>query len=1132
MLHMILGGAGCGKSVRLMQEIRRAAESGKTVYTLVPEQFAFTYDKRLYDALGPVCFNKIRTRSFRALTAEILESAACEPRDAADEVVKTVTLHRILQRLAKGDALHFYRRHAAKPSFQDEMAAQLAELMQSGAAPEDLLTAAGQTEGILAEKLRDIALIYADYLRVLDEHGLRDVLRDPVTAAAAANGSAYFKNCVLFFDEFESFTGDERDMLEVMLHDAETLWFALRTDDIDEPDFGRFDAVSRTARWLRMEANTAGLPLDTELLTKQHRFHDPSLAYLSRNLFQQQECEHGFPDESAVTLTEARDITLETEYAAAQIHRLLTDGMRAGEIAVVVHDLEKYGALLEASFRRYDIPFFMDLQRSVLHTAVMKLPVCLLALMQKSTTEQILMLMKTQLSPLSPAQAAMLENYAYIWDTEGEQWDKPFVPETDPGGMIEPLRKALMGPVHAMRNACRSKTGEPLTGAAYCEALYRCMEDMNVPQSVIMLAAKLKDQDDVQGGRALRQLWTRFTELLDALHDALADTPVTPQQLSDLMTAVLRGNHIAAAPQTLDAVVVQSSAAARYDAPKAVFILGVNAGEFPAEIKQTGFFTETERGLLLKAGLDLSRSVRDLHADEQLIVYKALSAASEKLWLCWALADETGGTLLPSALIDEVLTLLPKSKCISAAALGAAFYVTTKAAAYYSFVQDYDTSDTERETVREMLSQMSEEQDRLSRLYRSTDPARLKMHDAAKMRQLTGDALYMSATLIEETVKCPFRGFCKGALHLNLRQKRSLNPLSGGNLVHYCMERLFTEHPERDDFLAMDRAALAAHAKTCAEDFLRENLGGNSGRAHRMLQNYARLTRRMVRLLEHTQNEMRQSEFAPSGCEMVIGRLGEETGTRAYTLTLANGMQLVLNGKIDRVDLYTENGTEYLRVVDYKTGKKQFQLADIYYGLNLQMLLYLFALLDDPQTYPDAAPAGVLYMPAGTPASDRERDAPGTADDYLTEYFCMKGIVLKDIGILSKMERELAGVYIPAAASGEGTLTKESSVFTPQQLKNLRRHAESVVRACAEQYAAGEIAPNPMLRRSAADTSYYDNACDYCDYRSVCGVDPAHTAQKRLPLTKAESEKAMREIMDGEEAESDAGMDSRTESGD
>ncbi|HAG14259.1 MAG TPA: hypothetical protein DCG49_10435 [Ruminococcus sp.] len=450
--------------------------------------------------------------------------------------------------------------------------------------------------------------------------------------------------------------------------------------------------------------------------------------------------------------------------------------------------------------------------------------------------------------------------------------------------------------------------------------------------------------------------------------------------------------------------------------------------------------------------------------------------------------------------------------------MGAAFYISTKRAAYFSFAEDYVLSPAERASVQAMLGADPEEADRLNALRRKSDPDRLRIQQPDLMRKLTHGKLTMSASRIEDTIQCPFMGFCKHGLRLYERQKNDLNARSAGTLVHECMERLFREHPDRDDFLSMRKEDLHAHAVRCAEDFLQQHLGGRDYKPKRFLMQFDRTVNRMDALLLHTQEEMRQSQFLPDACELVIGRVQDQVGTAPYRLELPDGTVLFLNGKIDRVDITEQDGKRYLRIVDYKTNQKKFSLGNIYYGLNLQMLLYLFALLDDPTYYPDAEAAGVLYMPAGSPAM-QNRDTVKDRAAYISEYFRMSGTVLLDRGILSKMEEHIAGVYIPAKCinaddpDAAPEMTKESQVFTKEQLQRLRKYAEDLVRDCAACYAAGNTAPNPM-RGGSSD--YYADACAYCNYHSICGVTDDDTACMRRALPPAKANAAMLAVMNGE----------------
>ena len=1117
MLHMILGGAGCGKSTMLRQLIREKTQSGCLVRTIVPDQFAFTYDQRLYDVLGAELFHRCRTTTFRFLTEEILEQAAKAPNDAAGDAAKIVLLHQMLKSLCKSHALRFYGRQAEKSGFLDALMEQLSSLMQANITPSQLLEAAGNTTGVLSDKLQDIARMYADHLADLESHGLRDVQKDMALAAQEAEKQHYFKDAVIVLDEFESFTGDQLALLHSMLRDAAEVWIALRTDDPNAPKYSRFDMVNRSCQRLREMAKGLGQDVAVRMLTKSYRFRHPSLTHLSRYIFAPKL--QRFDGETAVTIVEARDITLEVEYTAAQIRQLLMQGdIQAKDITVVMQDLPQYGSLLENAFERYEIPYFMDLRRSVLHTAVMKLPLCLLELMRKSTTEQILLLLKTQLTPLSPEQIGTLENYAFTWSIDGEQWDKPFVSSTDPKGIAETQRLRLMDPILKMRRAVE----QAQDGATICELLYRCIEEMECLQKAAGMAKGMQSLEEAQTGRAMRRLWDRMSDVLEALHAVLLDVPATPLQVKGMLEAVLRRNHIAVPPQTLDAVMVQPVSMARYDDPKVVFILGVQDGQFPAEAAVGGFFTELERHTLQQQGIEAFRLTSDLNAAAQLTAYKALSAASEKLWISYALADEAGSKQEPSPILQQIgVMLLPGVRRQRAADMPIEFYVSTTAAAYYSFVQDYHVSEADRATIRTLLESQSGEAARLERLYHQQNPERLRINDPKRMQKLLGTQFQMSASRLDEILKCPFRGFCRTVLNIKPREKQMLDNRSIGTLVHFCMERLFARCPDRSAFTAMTSDDIRQHVEQCAERYLEEQLGGKEGKTPRFLQNYSRVTERVCGLMAHTQEEMQQSQFWPDSCEMKIGKMEEQEDVQAYQLKINDTVTMQLRGSIDRVDLYEQGGKQYVRVVDYKTGKITFSLSDVYYGMSLQMLLYLFALLDDPQCYPKAEAAGVLYVPASSPEYKRQRDDAQSVEEFTHAYYRMNGMVLNDMEVLKAMEKDVAGVYIPAAvvkdSAGQPTAALDveaSSVFTPEQLRRLRSYVEQLLQDNLQSFVQGDVAPHPLC-----DKKDDFDACKYCAYESICGIESSQIGYCRNRMSEKEAEAAMHAILNSKESD-------------
>lgn len=1088
MVHFITGGSGTGKSTALIKALGAyLPDATARVLTLVPEQYAFTYEKRLYAALGAGGFNSVFAGTFRSLTGRILEESSEQALDVASDVAREVTLYRVLREEAPKLKILKGARSGGTGLLR-QLASEIESFIRSGTAPAQIQQMSGETTGMLSGKLEDFSKIYERYLTKLGELGVRDTRSDTVRAAKILHEHAEeIPPALYFFDEFDYFQEDEYALLEEILPHAEEVYITLRTDG-EEPEagYGRFAVTEGTLRRLTRFLDERHLPWERRALEQPVRFESPSLSHLSRYIL----TDHtpAFEGQSDVTIVTAPNTTLESDYTAAKIRALMEEGARGEDIMVLMHDPHSYGPLLQTAFERYEIPYFLDLHRPPLHTAVMRAPLCVLSLLHRTTTDDVLTLLKTSLTELSDDEAARLENYAYEWDIEGKAWERPIPENTDPKGQFEPMRVRLLGPILRAREEIPKRKTD---GAFLCELLYDCLSGMGVPKRVSALAARMNREGDVEGGRAVRRLYERFTELLDAARDATEGVEMTVLELKAILEAVLELDEIPVPPQKLGTVTVQSAAAARYEAPKYVFVLGCNEGVFPANAESGGFFTESERVQLAERGLKISGTIKELGDMERLTAAKTLSCASKQLFVGVPRATESGDSLAESPLIEEIRALLPGTPEIRAEECGVSFYVRTKAAAYDCLTRDYEATETELATVRAYLESNPEEHGRLERLRTLKDPQALRV-ESKLMKRLTGSEMQVSATQIENTAKCPFMGFLRHGMRIQPPQKHDLDRLQTGNFIHKQLETLF-KTKSREEFLSLTPKQLKDFTEETAQKYLEENFGGDAWRSERFLAQYKRLTESLARLLDHTQKEMSQSKFYPDACELVIGipHEGSEEDEKIapYTLTLPNGVQMFLNGKIDRVDTCTVDGRSAIRIVDYKTGAKTFDLGDIYYGLNLQMLLYLFALLEDKNMYPDAEPAGVLYAPAGAPSpvrKDEEKDLD--TDEYINKHFRMKGILIRDRALLSCMEERIEGVYIPAKLAEDDikcTDEKTTQILTPAQLQNLRGYVEDLLCEKMGSYLEGNVAPSPLQTKSGSGKSL---PCDYCDYADICGA--------------------------------------------
>lgn len=1085
MLHIIIGGAGCGKSTRLTGLLRQAYEQGERIYALVPEQYSFTNDLKLYEALGPAAFNQIQSLSFTSLARALFQQYGGRSGEYADDLTKTILLYQSIRELSDRSAFCYFDRQAKKPAFQDAAAQAITELRRGSISPEALLIQTEKLGGRLREKAADLAVLYGDYDRRLTEKGYKDSLTDITEAAALCAGNGHFTGSVIFLDEFESFTGDQMEFLDMLFAQAKEIWIALRTEDPEAPPFSVFDATNATYRRLLALARKHGTGYELLRCDTPYRFRHQDLAHVSRNILRP--VQQQLPRAENIRIFEAKNRYTEADCACAHIRRLVREeGVRYADIAIVTHQLEDYAGVLESACSRYAIPFHLDRKISCMHTALLRLLSAVLELISENRprTEVLLRYAKTRLLGIPCEKTARLESYCYTWNVEGMMWLEPFTAGLEEDSEIEALRQQLVEPLVQLQEACRNQPVRTV-----CRELYRFLSDMHVPSNISGLAKTYQEAGCMPEAAALKALWGSTMDVLDALCRVLGEETLPLSRFRTLMQALLSRISYSTPPQSLDAVLVASAETARLNAPKYTFVLGVNEGFFPSQVHSTGLFTDADKQQLEARELFLSRSTEALMGDERLIAYKTLSSASEGLYLFYPLSDEAGGSRSPSALIRQIQDMFAAPLLQIAEQEDPCMYAATPRAAYDLTVQGFYRHTVEGASIREALASDPVYGPRLASLDTLSLTPDHRIFRTEQIRSLFGNRLYLSATRLETYNLCPFRYYMNYGLGIRADRKKEINPLETGNLAHYCLEQLLTGCPDKEAFDALTGDEITGRVEAAAQHYLEQQLGGSFGKDARFASNFRRITAGIPPLIRHLQQELAQSDFRPVSMELKLSR---EDGSMPVTLTTPSGVELILGGKIDRVDLYEENGTQYVRVIDYKTGKKEFDLGKLLYGVDMQMLLYLFSITEPEGKYSGAVPAGVLYVPAGGLTCSRERNPEDTdLEAYINKQYLMNGVLLRERSVLTAMEHQLAGIYIPATLAKDDPGTGEpklksasgSAYLTRAQFANLRAHARQILTDMAEQLYGGRIPADPLMIGQSSP-------CSYCDCGEICGNVP------------------------------------------
>ncbi len=1085
MLTLILGGAGCGKSYEMMNRIENAVKDGKNVHVIIPEQFSFEFDRTLYERLDSVLFNRIEVLSFTRTAKDIFIRYGGLKGRYADDTVKNVMMFRTLAELSERGELCYYGKQAKSPAFVDSGLDIVKELTLSGVTAEQLTDCVERLDETVRDKAKDIALIYSEYARMLRQSGYKDSRGDITEAAARASKNGYFDGKTVFIDAFKSFTADEYAMLKAAISQSESVTVCLPTADEQTTEYSVFETVNKTVNKLVRAAEDAGVSVQKVMLKQPFRFKNPELAFYSENLLRN--VRKKFEGScKAFMVYRSADCYGEGDFVCSEIRRLvMEEGYSYGDIAVLARQKETYSPVMESAFERYGIPFYTDESRTASHKALFIFVRTALSLAagKKNSSEDRLRYMKTGMLGLTDEEIGIIEDFCYKWNIEGDMWEKPFEHDNTQFG-AEQIRKRISEPILELRRACADTDGKGI-----CSALTTFFDSVQLRGNLQSFFENCSSEDAaaLSAAREVKQLWELLCGLLETLDKALADTKISLEGFAELFSSAASRLELSSPPQTLDCVRFVAAHTARLSEPKAVFALGANEGLFPYAAKQEGLFSDRDRLALEKAGITLSGGAAEKLAEERFTAYFSLSQASERLYVTYAVSDVSGKQLYPSLVITQAEGMFGKDVVTSFEKRGLLSFCTTAGAAYYQYVQNYKRDDEDSASLKAALQGIPEYAERLKYL---KDLENSSEHYLSKEigGKLFGKQLSLSASRFEDYRKCPFKYYCEKGLKIYPPEKVEMNSPSRGSAIHYCLCGVLREK-NRAEFIAMSREDMEGLIKKHLKEYYNSDMvGGDYGKSRRYKAAFRRLADTVADILERLSEEFRQSEFMPEEFEYSFGREGSKE--EPLTLVTPNGITVYFEGMVDRIDVYRKEEKTYVRVVDYKSGVKDFLFEDLLYGINMQMLLYLFAITDQSSTgkFSKALPAGVLYMPAKDAAAGLERDD----DDIrkaLNDTYKMKGTVLYDNDVITAMEKECGGVFIPVKKSKDG-YSSYSKLVTKKQLDNLRKYSYELLTETADNLAGGQIEALPLADEKGR------LPCEYCDYRSICGnYPPVHTRQ-------------------------------------
>ncbi len=1101
MLKILMGRARTGKSERVLTEIAKAGreKQPRRQLLIVPEHASHAAEVDVCRACGDTASRYAEALTFKLLASRVLSITGGGADVTLDGGGKLLTLQRALTELAP--VLKVYCRPSRRSAFLESLLAVMEELIAYAVAPETLAEKVADIPGESGDKLRDIALIYGVYLAKLYTDG-RDARDRMEKLEEKLEESRYIDGTDVYLDGFSYFTGRELRILRILLRRAENVTVTLLGDATDRE---LFRESLRVRDQLVEEAKDAGVLCRVETMTPSRA--EIALDFVERRFFGESGAWGGESD--SIRIFASSNAYAETERTAAEILRLVREeGYRFRDITVTARELSAYEGVVETVFARYGIPLYSARRSDILRQPLTAL---LLGALDAATGgfeyEDVFRFLKTGLAGISAEECDLLENYALVWDIHGAMWVRDAAWTAHPEGYgteWDDLSRARLDTVNTLRERVRA----PL--AALCEglkresarekveALYGYLTEIRLPERLEEQTKRLFESGEMQRAEETAQLWEILCGVLDQFVAILGDAAIDGAEFARLMRLVLTQYSVGTIPAALDRVSFSEMTRNDRHTVRALFLLGANDGVLPAVETGGGVLREEDRLALEERDIRLApHGMAILHIELQNL-YAALAQPTQRLYLSYPMFDGAGAELRPSFVVGRLQKLCPSielkiegadKEYRLSAKIPALAYAGEHigGAAWQWFEQDASLRGT------------------LDAMRRAADDTRGRLSQEA-VRSLYGERITLSASRMDKARSCHFAYFMQFGLRAKERVAAGFDAPQRGTFVHDVMEHTLRAAEDAGGLKTLSKEKLHELTRRSINEYIVRKLPDLGEKTARFRYLLRRLCESTYRIMDEVAEELTESDFVPMAFELSFG--GKDGALPAITVR-EEGMEVRVNGQVDRVDGWLRDGKLYLRVVDYKTGKKSLDLAELCYGLGVQMLLYLFALEREGSEVFDGreiVPAGVLY----TPARDEILRAPRNVDEQTLRQKMQKelrrsGMVLRDAEVLRAMEHgaldEPHRLPISVKRDKDGNVQLGGDYLaTAEQLGKLSRYVDKLLRDIGRETQSGNIDADPCVR------SPQENACMWCPYAAACHFEPGHGGDRweYIPKTDAD----------------------------
>ena len=1086
--RIIYGRAGTGKSEYCYREIAQKIKKENKILIITPEQFSFTAEKKLMDAIDTQAVFNAEVVTLSRMAYRVISEIGGKNETNLSKCGKAMLIYSILSN--NKNELKFLGKTDENVDMLDTA---ITEFKKHGISVEQLKQEIENQEDIyLKNKLQDLNVVYSGFEeqlagKYIDETDLLTILAENI------DKTDMFKDAVIYIDEFAGFTSQEYHIIKKLIQIAKQVTITICTDGLHEiknPDTDIFYSNEVTVTKLLEVAQNCDVKIEEIKLEETYRFKNSELKHLEKNLYENKPQKYNSQIKN-IQLFLAKNQYSEIEEVARNVLKLVRDeGYRYRDISIITKNIATYSSLARAIFDKYDIPIFIDENRDLNQNVVIQYILAILEIFIKNWSyEAVFNYIKTGFSNIEEDDIFKLEKYCLKWGIKQNKWKKEFsygnYEEKDKADIerLEQIRKDLVTPLMNLKY----KIDENKTVEGISKAIYEFLVEQQIYEKVQIKIQELNEIGQIDLANEYESSVQTIIEILDEIVLVFKDDKITIDKYNQILKIGFKNSSLTKIPGTQDQVIMGDVDRSRSHKVKAIFIIGLNDGEFPSVRKDEGFLNDADREVLKQNGIELAKGTIDKLYEDSFNIYKAFTTAEEKLYLLYSSSDMQGKALRPSMLINKIKKIYPMLQEQSDV-IERRSEILNKKTTYEELIinlsklKEQDSIEKLWYYIYDYYQKNSEWNEKLKQSLKGLEYTNIPDKiDQNNIDRLYGNTLITSISKLERYRSCPFSYYLQYGLKIKPQEELKIQTLNTGTFIHEVIDEFFGT--VREVGIKLEEIT-EEQLSEIINKIIDSKLGQNKNYIFTSTAKYRALVIRLKKIikkaLKYIIGTIVQSRFEVLGTEVEFGEKGKYKPIR---LTLEDGKRIEIIGKIDRIDTAQGEDGKYLRIIDYKSSAKNIDLNEVYAGLQIQLLTYLDAACKEE----DLMPAGVLYfsMLEQMIKSDKRLEQE-EIEDKIRANFKMKGLILADVKVVKLHDKNLQNgnsALVPAYIGKDGELSeKKTSGVTAEQFKDLQKYMYTIIKQISKEILGGNIDLKPYYKDKKTP-------CKYCDYKSICSFN-------------------------------------------